>query len=106
MIQDVFVYPHTVGEVPGFLLESEASGTDTLRTYLKRHILRSKVKLGKTAEVETKVHVVWRTDEEASEEVVRAGEEWLEGLKAGRDSRTSRMGWRWAGPEVARELRI
>lgn len=102
MIQDVFVYPHTVGEVPGYLLESEAEMTDTLRTYLKRHILRSKVKLGKSAEVDSKVHVVWRTEEEASEEVVRMGEEWLEGVKAGRDSRTTAMGWRWAGPEVIR----
>ncbi|KPV74820.1 uncharacterized protein RHOBADRAFT_53757 [Rhodotorula graminis WP1] len=45
---------------PGFLLEHDAAFTPTLRTYLKRHVLRSRVKLGRGAEPDLVVTAAWR----------------------------------------------
>lgn len=85
---------------PGFLIEHDASFTPTLRTYLKRHVLRSKVKLGRAAEASLVVTAAWRNPADVGEgkssraEVERA-ERWLEERGRGWDPRVVGMGYRW-----------
>ncbi|GAA5893660.1 hypothetical protein JCM8208_000852 [Rhodotorula glutinis] len=85
---------------PGFLLEHDASFTPTLRTYLKRHVLRSKVKLGRAASDDLVVVAAWRNPADVGEarstrdEVERA-EAWLEERRCGWDPRVVGMGYRW-----------
>ncbi|GAA5854255.1 hypothetical protein JCM8547_001753 [Rhodosporidiobolus lusitaniae] len=83
---------------PSYFLEHDSSFTPTLRTYLKRHLLRSKAKLGKSAEETVEVNTAWRNEgEESTLEEVKAAEEWLESRKAGLDPRVLGMGYRWVG---------
>lgn len=85
---------------PAFLVEHDATWTSSLRSYFKRHILRSKVKLGKGAEGELQVTAAWRNEaEESTVEEVQAAEAWLEGQKAGLDPRVLGMGYRWVASE-------
>ena len=85
---------------PGFLVEHDAAFTPTLRTYLKRHVLRSKVKLGRAAEDDVVVTAAWRNPADVGEgrssrdEVERA-ERWLEERRVGWDPRVVGMGYRW-----------
>ncbi|GAA6001525.1 hypothetical protein JCM10207_006708 [Rhodosporidiobolus poonsookiae] len=101
-MQDIMLFPPPLSScpsdppVPTYLIEHDASFTPTLRTYLKRHVLRSKVKLGKAAEQDLEVCAAWRnTTEESSAEEIKAAEEWLERQKAGLDPRVLGMGYRW-----------
>lgn len=106
MMHDIFLYPgppaapsaENEPPIPSFLLDHPASFSPTLRTYLKRHILRSKVKLPKEADPEQKVFAAWRNaEEQASEAEVKEAVEWLEGTaRAGEDRRVEGMGWRWS----------
>ncbi|GAA5833892.1 hypothetical protein JCM9279_001652 [Rhodotorula babjevae] len=93
---------------PGFLLEHDASFTRTLRTYLKRHVLRSRVKLGRAAEDDVVVRAAWRNPADVGEgrssraEVERA-ERWLEESGAGWDPRVVGMGYRWVADKAGEE---
>lgn len=103
MLYDLFLHPHTpvlppesaMPPVKSFLVDHSESETTVLRTYLRRHILRSKVKLGKQAEADSIVYAAWRTQEVASPEEIKEGEDWLAAQAAGVDRRAPEMGWRW-----------
>lgn len=117
MLHDVFLHPGPADaavasstEPPSpssssFYLDHPSIVTPTLRKYLKRHILRSKVKLGPagTEGEEKSVWVAWRNrDEVLAEGGKEEGQarEWLEGVGvggAGMDERVEGMGWRWVG---------
>ncbi|GAA6028340.1 hypothetical protein JCM8097_006985 [Rhodosporidiobolus ruineniae] len=101
-MHDIMLYPPPLSSppadppVPTYFIEHAASFTPTLRTYLKRHLLRSKVKLGKAAEENLEVTAAWRNhQEESSREEIEAAEAWLEEQKAGLDPRVLGMGYRW-----------
>ncbi|BGP40413.1 ccr4 associated factor [Rhodotorula kratochvilovae] len=101
-MHDIMLYPPlapTADGSPAFLLEHDASFTPSLRTYFKRHLLRSKVKLGKSAE-DLVVTAAWRNpadvgEGKSSREEVEAAERWLEERKKGWDPRVAGMGYRW-----------
>ncbi|TNY24759.1 glycine cleavage T-protein [Rhodotorula diobovata] len=104
-LHDIMLFPPPPGsfnspDEPGFLIEHDASFTPTLRTYLKRHVLRSKVKLGRAAEASLVVTAAWRNPADVGEgkssraEVERA-ERWLEERGRGWDPRVVGMGYRW-----------
>ncbi|ORY81734.1 hypothetical protein BCR35DRAFT_303859, partial [Leucosporidium creatinivorum] len=111
MLHDIFLFPSSAASppapssadnptppTPSYLLDHPSSSTDSIRKYLKRHILRSKVKLPKPVEGEEgKVMVAWRNrEEEITEQQVDEAREWLEAkVGAGRDGRVEGMGWRW-----------
>ncbi|GAA5943745.1 hypothetical protein JCM3775_000940 [Rhodotorula graminis] len=85
---------------PGFLLEHDAAFTPTLRTYLKRHVLRSRVKLGRGAEPDLVVTAAWRNPLDvgpgrSSRDEVDEAERWLEERRVGWDPRVVGMGYRW-----------
>lgn len=118
MLHDIFLHlpassPSSAAAdaaAPSYLLDHPSSSTETIRKYLKRHILRSKVKMPKPVEgeEESKVMVAWRNfEEEVSAEQQEEAEMWLEGtLGAGRDERVGGMGWRWCaapGTNLERE---
>ncbi|GAA5975763.1 hypothetical protein JCM11641_005866 [Rhodosporidiobolus odoratus] len=100
-MHDVMLYPPPPSSssdpsVPSYLLEHSSSFTPSLRAYFKRHVLRSKMKLGKAAETDNKVTAAWRNPgEESTPEEVKEAERWLEGQKAGLDPRVLGMGYRW-----------
>ncbi|KAG9127349.1 ccr4 associated factor [Ceratobasidium sp. 392] len=60
VLYDVFIYPHTTDGRPGFLIDydSRSSEATPLLSMLKRHILRSKVRVRDVSE-EWKVWAVW-----------------------------------------------
>lgn len=83
-----------------FLIDHDAQATASLRTYLKRHKLRSKLKIGAAAEEDKVVAAAWRNpldvgEGQSSEAEVKAAEEWLEARKKGWDPRVYGMGRRW-----------
>lgn len=95
---------------PSYLMDHPTIVTDSLRKYLKRHILRLKVKMPKPSSPggEGEVRVAWRNlEEEVSEEQQEEAESWLaRQVGAGRDERVEGMGWRWcaaAGGDDARK---
>ncbi|BGP16547.1 hypothetical protein JCM10213_000541 [Rhodosporidiobolus nylandii] len=101
-MHDVMLYPslpsspESAPTSPSYLLEHASSFTPSLRTYFKRHILRSKVKLGRAAEAEKEVNAAWRNAaEESTPAEVEAAEQWLEEQGAGLDPRVLGMGYRW-----------
>ncbi|GAA5880256.1 hypothetical protein JCM16303_003869 [Sporobolomyces ruberrimus] len=95
--------------VPSYLVDHPSTQTSQIRSYLKRHLLRSKVKMGKEAESEWQVVQVWRNLNEGVEKSRwEQGEEWLDGQEGiGRDPRVAGMGWRFVtkkGEELPSEL--
>ncbi|KAL8293594.1 hypothetical protein RQP46_000295 [Phenoliferia psychrophenolica] len=97
LLNDIFLHLQEAGTTPAFLIEHDESQTEALRAYLKRHILRSKVKLAKQADADKAVFAAWRTEEESGEESLRSAEAWLLERKAAKDDRAPGMGWRWTG---------
>lgn len=105
MLYDVFLHPYspvstTESAVPtpkAFFIDHSESETTVLRSYLRRHILRSKVKLGKEAEADSTIYAAWRTQEVATPEEIEEGEDWLASQAAAVDRRAPGMGWRWVG---------
>ncbi|BGP02308.1 Glycine cleavage T-protein [Rhodotorula toruloides ATCC 204091] len=86
--------------IPAYLIEHDSSFTSTLRTYFKRHKLRSKVKLGAAAEEELVVAAAWRNPADIGEgkstaQELEEAERWLEERKKGWDPRVVGMGRRW-----------
>ncbi|GAA6052906.1 hypothetical protein JCM3770_004402 [Rhodotorula araucariae] len=109
-MHDIMLYPPlapTADNSPAFLVEHDAAFTPSLRTYLKRHILRSKVQLGKSAE-DLVVTAAWRNPADVGErkssraEVERA-EQWLAERKKGWDPRVVGMGYRWVADKGAEQ---
>ncbi|GAA6063580.1 hypothetical protein JCM10212_000184 [Sporobolomyces blumeae] len=104
-MSDFFLHSHpdpADPSVPSFLIDHPASQTPHIRSYLKRHVLRSKLKLAKDRETTWQVVQVWRNPDrgrhgsdrdEARERETRA-ERWLEEHGIGRDPRFIGMGWR------------
>ena len=100
-----------------FLIDHDASATVSLRTYLKRHKLRSKLKIGPGPESDLVVAAAWRNpldsgDGQSTDREVQAAEEWLEERKrawgpprapggggGGWDPRVVGMGRRWVEPK-------
>ncbi|GAA5964528.1 hypothetical protein JCM21900_000630 [Sporobolomyces salmonicolor] len=81
---------------PSCLIDHPSSQTPSLRTYLKRHVLRSKVKLGKAAEADRVVAAAWRNlAEKSSKEEVEEAERWFEKRRRGLDPRVLGLGYRW-----------
>ncbi|GAA5938673.1 hypothetical protein JCM1841_000637 [Sporobolomyces salmonicolor] len=81
---------------PSYLIDHPSSQTPSLRTYLKRHVLRSKVRLGKAAEADRVVAAAWRNlAEKSSKEEVDEAERWLEKRRRGLDPRVLGLGYRW-----------
>lgn len=97
LLNDIFLHLQEAGTTPAFLIEHDESQTEALRAYLKRHILRSKVKLAKQADADRAVFAAWRTEEESGEESLQSAEAWLLERKAAKDDRAPGMGWRWTG---------
>lgn len=103
-LHDIFIHPLSYtslldsSDPPSYLLDIASTNFPSLRTLLKRHILRSKVKLG-LAEASADVFAAWKTpgEEGSEEEEVGKAVEWLKKRGAGRDRRAPGMGWRWAG---------
>lgn len=102
MLHDIFLYPHP-NEDPAlvaYLLDHDSTVTSTLRPYLQRHILRSKVKLSKTADSTKSIFAAWPSPLEIVDghskkiEGREEAEEWLSS-RAGRDPRHAGLGWRW-----------
>jgi len=96
--------PTTDPPTAAFLLDHPATVSATLRTYLKRHVLRTKVSLAREADKSKAVFAAWRTQDDATEEEVAAADEWLRSRGVGEDSRAPGMGWRWAGAIEGDEL--
>ncbi|GAA5843400.1 hypothetical protein JCM11251_002469 [Rhodosporidiobolus azoricus] len=101
-MHDLMLYPPSLVSspsdtpTPSYLIEHDSSFTSTLRTYLKRHKLRSKVKIGAGVEEEKEVTAAWRNGaEESTREEVAEAEAWLEERKIGLDPRVLGMGYRW-----------
>jgi folate-binding Fe-S cluster repair protein YgfZ len=87
-----------------FLIDHDASATVSLRTYLKRHKLRSKLKIGPGPESDLVVAAAWRNpldsgDGQSTDREVQAAEEWLEERKRAWDPRVVGMGRRWVEPK-------
>ncbi|KAG8734611.1 ccr4 associated factor, partial [Ceratobasidium sp. 428] len=67
VLYDVFIYPHSTDGRPGFLIDydSRSSEATPLLSMLKRHVLRSKVRLRDVSE-EWKVWAVWGGESDSS----------------------------------------
>ncbi|GAA5838985.1 hypothetical protein JCM5353_006830 [Sporobolomyces roseus] len=98
-MSDLFLHSHpspSDPSQPSYMIDHPSLQSSQIRTYLKRHILRSKLKLGKEVESEWEVVQAWRnTDPSVTKEDVKKGEEWFEEQGKGRDPRVLGMGWRW-----------
>lgn len=115
MLHDIFLHlndaaipatPDAPPSLPSFLLEHPTEHSETLRKYLKRHILRSKVNLPKEAEQDKKVIAAWRNEHESStEEELEQAAQWLSERKVGQDLRIPGMGYRWAASSAEGDLR-
>ncbi|GAA5863274.1 hypothetical protein JCM3774_000839 [Rhodotorula dairenensis] len=87
-----------------FLIDHNAAATTPLRTYLRRHKLRSKLQIGSGPDPDLVVAAAWRNpldlvgDGQSSDAEVAAAEEWLEERKKGWDPRVVGMGRRWVEP--------
>lgn len=100
ILHDIFLFPTAPTTDPptqAFLIDHPASASTSLRAYLKRHILRTKVSLAREPDPTRRVFAAWRTQDDATEEEVAAAEEWLRSRGVGEDPRAPGMGWRWAG---------
>ncbi|SCV71883.1 BQ2448_4577 [Microbotryum intermedium] len=106
-LHDLFIYPSpTPSPTSTYLLDHPTEVSESFRKYLKRHILRSKVKLAQTASTTEQVQVAWkpRTGPKAaahsqSDRSALEAEEWLQMIKALRDPRHESMGWRWVAEQ-------
>lgn len=102
-MHDIMLYPPLTPSPdgsPAYLIEHDPSFTSTLRTYFKRHKLRSKVKVGPSAEEELLVAAAWRNPADVGEgqstpQELEEAERWLEERKKGWDTRVVGMGRRW-----------
>lgn len=108
-LHDIFIYPAAPASTgPAFLIDHPAVSSTDLHKYLKRHILRSKVKLIKpaanSAPASPAVMAAWRNpDPAAHDDLERWAEavKWLDASARGmRDPRAGvseekGMGWRW-----------
>ncbi|GAA5894116.1 Iba57p [Sporobolomyces salmoneus] len=99
-MSDIFLHSHpspSDPSLPSYFLDHPSSQSSLIRSYLKRHVLRSKLKLAKEIEQDWQVVQVWRNLEEGVEkDDVKKGEEWLDSQKGiERDSRVPGMGWRY-----------
>lgn len=84
--------------ISSFLIEHDSQQSSILRAYLRRHILRSKVKLGQSAEENLSVYAAWKTEDGRADEGAdsdRLAMEYFERNKIGTDTRAPGMGWRW-----------
>lgn len=120
MLHDVFIYPltptvtssstslgaaTTTDQSDAFLIDHHAEHSTLLRSYLRRHILRSKVKLGKEVEQTRLIYAAWRNEEPATAEEIALGEKWLSDHQIGVDSRAPGMGWRWPAEIESDQMR-
>lgn len=98
-MSDLFLHSHpspSDPSQPSYMIDHPSLQSSQIRTYLKRHILRSKLKLGKEVESEWEVVQAWRNpDPSVTKEDVKKGEEWFEDQGKGMDPRVLGMGWRW-----------
>ncbi|GAA5910555.1 hypothetical protein JCM6882_008556 [Rhodosporidiobolus microsporus] len=109
-MHDLMLYPPSLTAptsdsptTPSYLIEHDSSFTPTLRTYLKRHKLRSKVRIGAGAE-EKEVTAAWRNAaEESTRKEIEEAERWLEERKVGLDPRVMGMGYRWVAEQGAEQ---
>ena len=99
MLHDVFISLSPTEEVPTLYIDHSSTSTTSLQTYLKRHVLRSKVKIGKEIE-EREVFTAWKLKEEV-EVGDKEAEEWFESNLIGKDVRAPMMGYRWSSPLVS-----
>lgn len=101
MLYDIFIHPSatttpTPETEPSYLIDHDSTLTTPLQTYLKRHILRSKVKLAKAAESDKVVITAWLRDGAGDGGLIERGREWLRAVaRAGEDYRAPGLGWRW-----------
>ncbi|GAA6001424.1 Iba57p [Rhodotorula paludigena] len=108
-MQDIMLYPPRTAPpdgAPGYLVEHDSAFSADLRKYFKRHLLRSKAKLGKGPEEELVVTAAWRNPADVGErksslEEVQQAERWLEERKIGWDPRVNGMGYRWVAEKGA-----
>lgn len=101
MLYDIFVSSASTSTepstIPSYYLDHSSTSTTALRTYLKRHILRSKVKLSKNLTEDRTIFVAWKSnDPNTTEEELKEGLNWLEENKIGKDVRCEEIGWRWS----------
>lgn len=88
-----------------YLIDHDAAATASLRTYLRRHKLRSKLQIGSGPDPDLVVAAAWRNPldvgaGQSSDADVAAAEEWLEERKRGWDPRVVGMGRRWVESAV------
>lgn len=108
-MQDIMLYPPRTAPpdgAPGYLVEHDSAFSADLRKYFKRHLLRSKAKLGKGPEEDLVVTAAWRNpadigERRSSPEEVQQAERWLEERKIGWDPRVNGMGYRWVAEKGA-----
>ncbi|GAA5984449.1 hypothetical protein JCM5350_003363 [Sporobolomyces pararoseus] len=100
-MSDIFLHNHpnpSDQDVPNYFLDHPNSHSQSIRTYLKRHVLRSKLKLAKTVDQDYQVVQIWRNplfNSNLKREEIQKAEEWLENQKGfSRDPRVAGMGWR------------
>ncbi|QRW05405.1 glycine cleavage system T protein [Ceratobasidium sp. AG-Ba] len=95
VLYDVFIYPCTTDGRPGFLIDfdSRSSEATPLITMLKRHILRSKVRVRDVSE-EWNVWAVWGVRSGAIFRIENGGPEYTRDTIGARDLRAPNMGER------------
>lgn len=114
-MSDIFLHNHpnpSDQDVPNYFLDHPNSHSSLIRTYFKRHVLRSKLKLAKTVDQDYQVVQIWRNplfnsnSSANSREEIQKAEEWLENQKGfSRDPRVAGMGWRFIAEKgLQREL--
>lgn len=98
LLHDLFIYSNLDIDTDqngntSFWIEHPQSSTATLRSYLQRHVLRSKVKIAKLASEERVVQVAWNSipsrDDPSAESYLK------EVIGATPDPRHPELGYRW-----------
>ncbi|KAM0752660.1 Aminomethyltransferase folate-binding domain-containing protein [Meredithblackwellia eburnea MCA 4105] len=106
ILHDIFLFPSlsessspSTTTEPSYLIDHDITQTSLLQSYLKRHILRSKVKVAKQASEGLELLVAWpkvENGEGVGETEGKEAEKWLKEVAgAGRDQRREGFAWRW-----------
>ncbi|GAA5959247.1 hypothetical protein JCM3765_005120 [Sporobolomyces pararoseus] len=99
-MSDIFLHLHPNPldpTVPSYFLDHPNQHSNSIRTYLKRHVLRSKLKLAKSTDQEYEIVQIWRNPhyKNKKQEEIENAENWLQTQNGfGRDPRVAGMGWR------------
>jgi hypothetical protein len=100
-MSDIFLHKHPRSKEDDdfdFLLDHPSSQTVQIRNYLKRHVLRSKLKLAKDPESDYEVVQIWKNPQFEEKDKFSQAENWLNQQQEqrgwGRDPRLVGMGWR------------